>query len=75
MKREIIMEYSTDDNNWWDLMHKEELIRCKNCRYADIGNDKVFCIKNKKYFPVNGFCSKGEKDILKMMANKGVIYE
>ena len=64
IKHEVIMQYETDDNNniapGWNLFRKEELIRCCKCRYADMDNRNVFCIKNKKYFPLNGFCSKAE---------------
>ena len=31
--REVIMEYTTDGVDHWNLTRKEELIRCKDCKW------------------------------------------
>ena len=33
MTKEVIMQFETDGNEEWNAKRKEELIRCKDCRF------------------------------------------
>ena len=33
MTKEVIMQFETDGNEEWNTKRKEELIRCKDCRF------------------------------------------
>lgn len=54
--REVIMEYTTDGNEHWNLTRKNELIRCRDCRRwnKEPSDDYGYCRGFRKWD--EGYC-------------------
>jgi len=48
------------EHEMW-LPVREEIVRCRDCRYFHIGTNTDCCVFTEKYAHPYGFCSWGEK--------------
>lgn len=51
----------TDARYEMDWTPKEEIVRCRDCRFFRIGLNTDSCAFTDKYACANGFCSWGER--------------